>query len=235
MTIYNLGQYDKPNPSPLAGLDESIARGLTIRADKEKTAALLEQNKQETATTKALSVKQEFDMEQTTRKNFMDLLDKRSQYLNSKSPQEQELYKTTDQDKEFTKALKSHIPEMIDEKGFPMVFSNAQMAEDKIKTNMAQIQQKILQKEPLKPEEQQYMDSVNQYGPKALATAFDMVSSDPSYSVMSPEEKSKALRDVLDSMSQGRQMLQGGGAPALNPKNPLGIDAFSNALSTPQG
>jgi len=165
--------------------------------------------------------KQTFDEAQTNRTNTMKAVENLSMYMNGKNKQEQEMFKTTDHYKEVSKLVKDYAPEFYDkDKKEIVTLSLSTMAEDKMKQNVARIQQKILDRQQILPEEQQYLDVIEKVGPKMIAEALEITAST---NIESKDFNAEFQRNIQGLM-MGRNTLTESYQTLGNPfSDPLGI------------
>lgn len=154
--VVNLGHFGTAQESPLSGLSDALATGLKIREQKRSNMAQEDiqrsevKQKADNSATYEQAVNQEkanldFKKAQANRSNAYKTLVDWSTFLNSKSPQEQAMLRSSEHGQAIENdIIKTYLPEYYDkEKKQAMILSNKQIIGDNVNAMVAQAKQSV--------------------------------------------------------------------------------------------
>lgn len=220
--VVNLGQFGAPRESDFSGLSDALYKGAVAGAQLQQNKIAAAKAQKEKSELSLALAKQQFDEQQKNRENTMQAITQLSMYMNDKSPQEQEMFKTTDHYKELSNLVKKYTPEFYNPDTKSIVtLQNKDIYESQLEKIKATNAQTLASGGQLTPGQQAAQDVLDNVDPKLLASALDLASQDEAFISGTPEEKQAAIKTALQAVTQGRGTLHG--SPLGSPKDPLGL------------
>ena len=243
MAVVNLGQFGPPRES---GIGEGIRklgegferRGMARReiASREKIASEANASREKIAQQTLDVNKADSDAKKTERnvKAANQIIDDLSLHMSGLNKMEQDIFKQSDQYKEMTKAVKSGLPNHVDDAGEIMIRPSKDIYAAKLEQMKAHIQQKRMSGAELTPGEQQADDAFRNIEPKLLAIALDNASKNIRWKTADEAKKAQMVQEQIRILTGARSSLQQKEAPSFL-STALGQDINTGARALMQG
>lgn len=228
--IVNLGSPGPQRESSMSGFASTFSAVSGARENRARTGIMQQEadtNVQQ-ATNKANDLtlqlaEEERKKDKEAKEYTYKLLEDVSIAMSNKTPDEQEIFWTSDQGKSVGSVIKEYLPDYWSkEKGRPLTLQKSQIVSNKLDKIKLDIVTKMGTGAELSSGEMKQLDFFKQYSPQMIGAAVQAASNNLSWSAMDSKEQADAIRQQLTLMKQLRQGMfeneEGGSTPTPKPE-----------------
>lgn len=237
--VINLGQFGPARPNMLSGISESLSKDLVLKEQKRSNLANEKnQNLRTQSEMAAALAKDQTEKKIQDQKMALEAYKNQSLVMAKMDPDKRALFEQSDAGREVYEHYKKYLgPEYVNTTTKTVNWLPPEnVVEDKIKSNLAAVQQRVLDGTATENDKQYIAAFHNKDNIGLLSSAFTSAMNDPMIDPEDPKAFMNAVTQKIKVAQQAINLWNNPNAPKTDPKDPLGIyQDSSNPMSSALG